>query len=235
MWIAVALVLSLAAEAQTVRMVPFEQQGKWGYRTPGGKVAIAPRYEMAQDFSPEGIAAVVDEHGWAYIDRRGKLVIRPLVVDNGPDSFAEGLARFRSDGKIGFFDSHGRVAIQPHYAFAASFSEGYAAVCNDCREVAEGEHRVVKGGTWGFIDRTGATAIPLHFEAAESFQGGKARVQLDGKWRYIDTKGALEGDSVASAKVAGNSLPDAGLKGVPSPRSYSEAASVRAGLSAHPL
>jgi hypothetical protein len=42
---------------------------------------------------------VVDDDGWAYIDTAGRAVIRPLVVDNGPDYFREGVARFRRNAK----------------------------------------------------------------------------------------------------------------------------------------
>jgi hypothetical protein len=33
--------------------------------------------------------------------------------------------------------------------------------------------------------------IPLKFERAESFEKGRARVMLDGQWRYIDRRGEL--------------------------------------------
>ncbi|MFB3829195.1 MAG: WG repeat-containing protein [Bryobacteraceae bacterium] len=157
-------------------LVPFEKDGKWGYRD-NGNVVISPRYELAREFSREGIAAVVDQEGWVYIDRTGRTVIRPLVVDNGPDYFREGLARFRRDGKVGFFDRRGSIAIQPAYTFAMPFSGGRAAVCEGCAEVENGEHREVAGGRWGYIDRTGRLVIPLEFSQAGNFEKGRARVR----------------------------------------------------------
>src|SRR5512142_1792512 len=135
-------------------LIPFEKDGKWGYRSSGGEVIIPPRYEMARAFSG-GIAAVVDDQGWAYIDHAGRVVLRPVVVDNGPDYFREGLARFRDNAKVGFFDRSGKVVIQPRYAYAMPFSEGRAAVCEGCAEIEEGEHRAVRGGKWGFINPGG--------------------------------------------------------------------------------
>ena len=171
--------------------VPFQKGEKWGYRDSGGKTVIEPRFEAALEFSAEGIAAVVDSQGWAYIDPTGRVVIRPVVVDNGPDYFAEGLARFRDGGKIGFFDKKGKVVIQAEYAFTRPFSEGLAAVCDTCKEVREDEHTVVVGGKWGFINTRGALVIPLQFEDATSFENGKARVKAAGSWKYIDKKGAV--------------------------------------------
>jgi hypothetical protein len=171
------------------RPIPFEQSGLWGYRTPAGKPVIEPRFEVALPFSPEGIAAVVDREGWAYIDRTGAILIRPYVFDNGPDYFQEGLARFTAAGKIGFFDKRGRVAIPARFAFALPFSEGRAAVCEDCREVSPAEHRAVEGGRWGFIDRAGALVIPIQFDEGQSFAHGKARVRTAGQWKFIDRSG----------------------------------------------
>lgn len=164
--------------------VPFEQDGKWGYRNARG-IVVPPRLQQARPFSPEGIAAVVDDQGWAYIDATGKLLVRPYVFDNGPDYFRQGLARFTGAGKFGFFDRRGRVAIPAKFDFAAPFSEGLAAVCEGCKEVRLGEHSVRQGGRWGFIDRSGALVIPARFEEARQFENGRAKVKLNGRWQSI--------------------------------------------------
>lgn len=182
--------LSLAAQDPLLRPpVPFERGGKWGYRDPRGVVVIPPRFELAKPFSPEGLAAVVDEQGWAYIDATGKLVIRPLVFDNGPDYFREDLARFTEDGKYGFFDRRGRAVISPRFDYAAPFASGLAAICVGCEEVNSGEHRFLQGGLWGFIDRSGALVIPARFEEVRPFQKGKAKVKLNGQWQVIGKDG----------------------------------------------
>ncbi len=173
---------------------PFEAQGKWGYRDAKGKVVIPARYEAAQPFLPEGIAAVADKNGWAYIDAQGRVVIRPFLFDNGPDYFREGLARFVTGGEFGFFDRRGKVIIPARFSFALPFSEGLAAVCADCKEVPEGEHKAMRGGKWGYINRQGALVIPAQFEEAGSFEKGRARVKLGGQWRSINPRGILQRD-----------------------------------------
>ncbi len=174
---------------------PFKKGAKWGYRDPGGKIVISPRFDVALEFSAEGLAGVVDNLGWAYIDPTGRVVIRPLVVDNGPDYFEEGLARFRTGGKIGFFDKKGKVVIQAKYTFARPFSDGLAAVCDSCKEVRQGEYTAVAGGKWGFINTSGALVIPLQFEEATSFENGRAKVRIAGAWKYVDRKGVVLGTS----------------------------------------
>lgn len=175
----------------SARPVPFEKEGRWGYRNAGGGIVIRPRFKMADAFTPEGVAAVVDEKGWAYIDMKGEVILRPFVFDNGPDYFKENLARFVDGGKFGFFDRRGRVVIPAKFDFAAPFSEGLAAVCEGCAEVFEGEHRLRKGGKWGFIDRSGKLAIPARFDEAGRFKAGKAKVRLGKRWQYIGRDGAV--------------------------------------------
>jgi len=187
-WAIFFIWLSAPSYAQE-RLIPFEQGGKWGYQAASGKAAIPPRFSVANEFSPEGIAPVVDEQGWAYIDAQGKILIRPFVVDNGPDYFQEGLARFVELGRFGFFNQKGQVVIQPRFDFAAPFSEGLAAYCVGCQRKPEGEHLRVEGGIWGYMDQQGKTAITPRFEAAENFASGKARVKLEGRWMVIDKKG----------------------------------------------
>ena len=172
-------------------LFPFEDPTThlWGYLNARGAVVIAPRFSVAQDFSNRGIAAVADESGWKLIDRKGRVLIRPYLLDNGPDPFQEGLARFKEAGKFGFFNERGKVIIPARFAFAAPFSEGRAVFCQGCRELAEGEHRSMQGGLWGFIDRKGRIVITPRFDKAESFQRGKARAMLNGRWITIDPHG----------------------------------------------
>jgi hypothetical protein len=170
-------------------LIPFEENGRFGYRDAAGRVVVRPELIVAQEFLPGGIAAVVDTQGWAYINTAGRIVIRPFVVDNGPDYFSEGLARFRAAGKFGFFDERGTIRIKPRYDFALPFAEGLAGVCFGCKERREDEHTLVKGGRWGFINGKGHLVIPADYEAVESFQEGRARAKLSGRWLRIDAKG----------------------------------------------
>ena len=135
--VALLALLPLAArDAPSRPPVPFEQRGKWGYRDTRGAVVIPPRFDLAKPFSPEGLAAVVDNQGWAYIDTAGKLVIRPLVFDNGPDYFRENLARFTEAGKYGFLqggawgfiDRTGALVIPARFQEVRPFQKSRAKV-----------------------------------------------------------------------------------------------------------
>jgi hypothetical protein len=183
-------------------LFPFEQDNLWGYKNDKGEVVIPPRYEVAQPFSPEGIAAVADGSGWAYINPKGGVVIKPLVVDNGPDYFSEGLARYTEGGKFGFFDQSGKVIIPPSFDFVLPFADGMAAFCEGCREEVQGEHRIMKSGRWGFLDKKGDVRIPPLFDGIENFRNGKARVKMEGQWKHIDRNGNfVESEPIGVARM----------------------------------
>jgi hypothetical protein len=161
----------------------------WGYRKADGSVVIRPRFKMAFEFVAEGSAAVVDTDGWAIINRRGEVLLRPFAVDNAPDAFSEGLARFVKDGKIGFFDRAAHIVIPARYDAARRFSEGLAPVCSGCRKEKHNEHTAWVGGRWGYADRSGKMVVPPRFENAQLFEDGRAHVTIGGQSMWIDHEG----------------------------------------------
>jgi len=148
----VAVILLFAAAAQPV---PFQQGEFWGYKDARGNVVIPARYSMAERFSSYGIAAICCDPGWAYIDGKGRVVVRPFLFDNAPDEFRDGLARFVEGGKFGFFDQRGRIVIPAKFDFADRFTNGRAVVCQGCQRMQDGEHWSVVGGTRFYIDKKG--------------------------------------------------------------------------------
>ncbi len=173
------------------KLAPVEKDDLYGYADPSGTLVLPARYRMAMEFTDNGIAAVVDDEGWAYIDRSGTVLVRPFIFDNGPDPFVDGLARHVAGGKYGFFDETGRVVIEAKFDFAAPFAEGLAPVCDGCTRKMMGEHWTMVGGSWGYVDRQGKLAIPMKFEHAGEFEGGRATVKVGGAAKTIDKTGAF--------------------------------------------
>ncbi|RFB76284.1 WG repeat-containing protein [Methylovirgula sp. 4M-Z18] len=97
-----------------------------------------------------------DDH-WAYVRRDG--VLQAVHVwDNGPDEFADGLARAAVDGKYGYVDRRLDFVIPPLYDGAYPFHRGVARVCTGCHPSQQNEeHHGYEGGQWLCLDRQGAT------------------------------------------------------------------------------
>jgi len=162
-------------------LMVYEEDSKYGYKNTLDVNIIVSQYNYAQEFSKFGIAAVVDDSGWVYINKQGENIIRPHVVDNGPDYFSFGLARLKSKNKYGYFDEWGNVVIKPEFDYARSFVDSMAAVCQGCQFIRIGEHDEVIGGKWGFINIKGELQIPFIYDKVSNFDNGSAKVEKKGK------------------------------------------------------
>lgn len=91
--------------------------------------------------------------------------------------FNEGLISVYIDGKWGFINKDGEVAIEAKYDLATNFSCGLATVGID--------------GKFGYINAKGEIVIPLQFDGASIFSEDIALVYTDGKYSYINKKGDL--------------------------------------------
>ena len=159
----------------------FESLGKYGFKNKLDVEIIAPQFKFAQGFSKHGIAAVVDDSGWVYINKKGDKIVRPHVLDNGPDYFSFGLARFELKNKYGFFDKKGDVVIKPQFDYARPFADSKAAVCKGCQFNENGEHLEISNGKWGFINLKGKLIIPYIYDEVGDFKNGYADVKENGK------------------------------------------------------
>ncbi len=94
------------------------------------------------------------------------------------NTFSEGLAPVRIDGKWGFIDKEGKIVINPQFDEVYKFSEGLAAI------------RIAK--QWGFIDKEGKIAINPQYEKVASFKEGLAWVKINGNvGNHINKQGVL--------------------------------------------
>ena len=163
-------------------------------------------YDRVNSFS-EGMALVMHEGKYGYIDKTGALLI-PVQYESAFD-FCEGIALVMQDGKYGYIDKAGNYVIPAQYADAWNFSEGLAKVklsgkwgyidksgtlviaeqFDKANSFSEGLARVKQNGFYGYIDKTGKVAIPTQLYDARNFSDGLAAVDHNGKWVYIDKTG----------------------------------------------
>lgn len=175
-------------------LIPFEEGEKMGYKDQNNKVVIKPIYDYAMEFSEQGIAAVVINSEWWYINQKGEKLIKPMVVENGPDYFSEGLARFVENDKIGFFDETGKIVIPAQFEYVNPFNSGLAAINVGGYYEQVDEYKLRKGGKWGYINTLGDIVIKAEYDFANDFEQGYASVTNAGHSHYIDTEGNIACD-----------------------------------------
>ncbi len=114
---------------------------------------------------------------WRYIDKSGKIVIKPQFDEAG--TFVAGLAMVRIGKKYGYINKAGKFVIKPQFYYGGTFSEGLAIV------------KIMKAGykKYGYIDKAGKIVIKPQFDSADTFSEGLAKVKIGGRYGYIDKAG----------------------------------------------
>lgn len=175
----------------------------YGFVDENGKFVIAPAFSDVGNFSSGLAPAAVDvpllerekylvhNQNWrcGFIDTTGKEVVKPIYF--GAVHFSEGLAAVQDGLLWGFIDSFGKSRIAPQFEDATTFSQGLAAV--------------MQHGKWGFINFAGhfeiAPSLPSEREGGDNQRTLSAPIAFsegftiaglpDGRWHYLDRKGAL--------------------------------------------
>jgi len=164
----------------------------YGYIDLKGNFVIKPQFAEALNFS-EGMAIVKTNGTWAYqiINNKGQ-VIKTLPADVSLESkkFSDGLLKFKKNGRYGFFDKTGNIAIQPKFEEVTEFHEGLARVKTFSIENNETLYGYIntKGD---LIIKPNKSILPCHGEKGD-FVNGYAIIKEKGlkmPYGFIDKTG----------------------------------------------
>ena len=196
------------------------KDGKWGHINNHNELIISPKYRISSEFSKEGLASVRLGSEYSIINIAGSKMV--TEVDNfiitknwgGFSSFSNGLLRIRIDGKYGFFNTFGKIAIKAKYVNARSFKGGVAIVIDvkkliildtsgrevvvpgfirKINDISEGLFSFISNDNkCGYINKMGEVVIAAKYIKAGDFHNDFAWVQFDDKqYGYINKKGEL--------------------------------------------
>ena len=152
---------------------PAKTGGKWGVVDLAQNWLIPPEYdEIIQDelgrcFAQGAIFA--RKNGTVHLFAEGRQTEEEF--DDARPFSDEGYAAVKRNGKWGFIDAAGTVAIGFRFDDALSFGQHLAAVEQD--------------GLWGYIALNGQTAIEHKYLEAKSFSNGSAQVLTQRGWEFI--------------------------------------------------
>ncbi len=144
---------------------------------------------------------------FGYADTNGNILIEPKYEDS--ESFFDGLAAVKINGKYGYIDTEDNIAIGCNFDFASNFREGMAVVGRDMKlgyidksgeilipfeygkasAFIDGMAAVSKNGKTGYIDKQNNLLVPYKYDNMSSLSEGMINVELDGKWGFIDAEG----------------------------------------------
>ena len=157
-----------------------KNKNRYGLMDLEGKIIAPPIYQEINPFS-DGLARVKYNEAFGCIDSNGKVVI-PIQYQYMAEKFSEGYIRYYQGGFEGFFDTKGKIAIEPKYHVLGDFSEGLVAV-----------HNSQKKYKYGYMDTSGKVVIPYKYDFTNSFKEGLALVGVakgnKTAYKYIDKTG----------------------------------------------
>jgi hypothetical protein len=152
---------------------------KWGYINHKGNFVTPVKYEDAQDFQPNGLAAVKTKGEYGLINQYGQFIVHPQYSFINP--FYESRAVVMDDIGFKVINERGKVLTGKAYSYISNYQNGralFAGTAEDGRYL------------YGFLNKQGKEVIPLKYESATDFNGGKAVVRVEeGKYELIDLSG----------------------------------------------
>jgi hypothetical protein len=158
-------------------LIPYKENGLWGYADSAGVVVIPARYEVAGEFLEGGLTVVKTGTGFGLLNKNGEEVVKPMqayrIIDCGC-------------GVYGFQQSNGYALVNK---LGKRIDQGnIKQVMADCHD---DRLPVKQGDLWGFIDSKGQTQIAPDIEEVFPFYHGVAPVRKKGQkgWMLIDKTG----------------------------------------------
>jgi hypothetical protein len=140
-----------------------------------GSTVTDQSYERAR-MSHAGLAPVMKDGVWGFLDRSGRVVIPFAFEDALAQHFLSGLAAVKVRSKWGFIYRFGDFVVKPYFDQVLLFSEGLAPVKLDEK--------------WGVIDLAGRVRLQPRWDALGQFVGGLANATQAGKSGYISPTGS---------------------------------------------
>lgn len=171
-------------------LIPYEENGKFGYQDSVGNVVIPAKYDNMGHFS-EGFVAVSLNEKWGFINTTGKEIIQPkyysvygfhnksaVVVSRSYrktiDEHTEKPIRIEVY-KYGIIDTKGKKIIPLKYEHIYRFKGGETAI--------------EKKGKFGLLNKNGKRILPIMYESISSFSSeGLYGVKLNEKWGFVNEK-----------------------------------------------
>ena len=207
-------------QAQLPKLIPYYQNGKWGYSDSLQNIVIPCEYETVRFFK-NGFAVVTgncenvrNPHysgGWCgtgnyefnlvckvgVIDKKGNVII-PLEFDNIEDFNENGIAKATRGGEVVFLDTIGNKITSFIETMPSTHSNRDLNLLRNSIEqnLQRSEKSALnltkfqKNGKFGVRDSVGREIIPSQYDQVIPFENGFIAVQIDGLWGIRNLRNA---------------------------------------------
>lgn len=195
---------------ETAKRSGMPEQPRLWFIDKQGKKAIPYSFHQARQFT-EGLAPVLIDTQWGYIDLTGDLKIGADYDLAG--SFSDGMAPVKVGDKWGYINREGKTVVEPKFVAADMFKDGLAialvskdspdfpaeaqakldAILKDPNTPALRKAILAIGGSRqaGFIDKTGKFVVPPIYAAVSPFSDGLSLVWSEKEPKFVDRQGKV--------------------------------------------
>ncbi|WP_400193082.1 WG repeat-containing protein [Hymenobacter sp. B81] len=206
--------LLLSAQPTPAQLVPYRQQGRWGYADRQGRLVLPALYDEAGPFV-EDVAWVRQGDRYGYINGGGHL-LTPVHFERA-GTFARGRATVQLNGETFDIDRSGqrlteaappapeedfleqgdvlRQGGKVGFRFTAGGTAVVPAVYDEIRDLFhDGLLLVRQGAKWGVVNGEGQLTLPVEYDAIEAgAANGYARPVLrqGNRFGYLSHAGTL--------------------------------------------
>lgn len=145
-----------------------------GYRQ-NGVTVIAPRFEKAYPFAPNGLALVKENGTYGYINTKGEYILNGLRDAKSFDEF--NLAAIKKDKKWGLINTERLIVLKYFFDKIEPFQPNGLAI-------------VKYENKFGLIDTLGNVVLPVIYDKVENFDtSGYAYIKDGDKFGIVDKRG----------------------------------------------
>lgn len=199
-------------EVPSPSLLPFNENGKWGYMDTNGKVEISPKYDFAGSFK-EGLAVVMIDGKYGYINEKDEVIIdieygdvgslEPEVEHSDYD-FNNGLVGVYKNNKYYMMDNTGEIVTKEYVDTSFASYELFLGSYGDTSEFSsyayDKYHSLSEGMSiykdstnekYGYVDEDGVVVIKAQFDWAWEFSEGLGAVVKDGLLGFVNKDGDL--------------------------------------------
>ncbi|RXZ77839.1 DUF3298 domain-containing protein [Paenibacillaceae bacterium] len=154
----------------------------WGYIDEQGIMKIAPQFDYAFDFQPNGLAIVETGNFNGVINTAGQFVVPPRFQSISP--YSEGRAIAIDNDGFHMIDEAGRTVTKRTYGYLSSLNNNRAVF-----SLSQGS----ENDRYGYVDREGNEVIAAQFLDATDFQNNRAVVKIkDREYGLITPDGTIQ-------------------------------------------
>jgi WG containing repeat len=167
-----------AARMARMKLMPYRENGLWGYTDSAGAVVIPARYEAAAPFNEEGLTVVKTGEGYGLLNKLGKEVV-PAKLQNEIKPCGCGVFAFQQTAGFALVNSDGKRIDK------GRVTEVRSHTCNQDRLP------IRQGKQMAFLDTKGNAVTGFVFEEVFPFAHGVAPVKAAGQkyWSLVDLSG----------------------------------------------